>query len=447
MALGGVVNVDPNESAQYPSLAINNTDTPYVTWREEIAGIQQIYVKQWNGSGWVQTDGSLNVNPGISAGFPSLDFDGSNSPYVAWHESNGTTTQIFEKHWNGSAWEQDGASLNVDINETANKPSLGISGGGVVRVTWSERSGSWYQIYAKHWNGSNWEQAGGSLNIDANNTAGGPSLPSGGLTPYITWTEDGIYVKHWNGSNWAQDGGNLNIDANELSSGAMLAISNSNTPYVTWNEFSTLKAATQIYVKYLGPAVSPTDTPTTTPTFTITPTATPTATATSTDIPAVGTPTFTRTATRTRTVSATYTITATSTRTSTPTPSPTITPTLTISATRTISATITLTSTITPTLTPVPDPRLGQGGGYAVPNPFFPHRGQWTTVRFSLPAPGASFKIRILNVKGRLVRTLENTRDWDGRNNRGRICEGGLYLYQIVAEGGRISGTVVLMED
>ncbi len=99
------------------------------------------------------------------------------------------------------------------------------------------------------------------------------------------------------------------------------------------------------------------------------------------------------------------------------------------------------------TLTPLPYPRLDQGGGYATPNPFFPGLGQRVNFNFTLSDPNAAYRIRILSIKGRLVRTVTQAPEWDGRDEHGNMCEGGIYLYQIETEGRRVSGTVVLLEN
>jgi hypothetical protein len=65
---------------------------------------------------------------------------------------------------------------------------------------------------------------------------------------------------------------------------------------------------------------------------------------------------------------------------------------------------------------------------------------------FSFTASGP-FTIRLFTIKGREVRVLENVFEWDGRDQNGQLCEGGLYVYQIETGGRRVSGTVVLIED
>ncbi len=124
-----------------------------------------------------------------------------------------------------------------------------------------------------------------------------------------------------------------------------------------------------------------------------------------------------------------------------PTPVTTPTPTPTLFATSTVSATCSFTRT------PLPYPGLDQGGGYATPNPFFPGLGQQVNFNFAPQDPRAACLIRILDLKGRAIRSLRQARVWDGRDDHGRLCEGGVYLYQVETEGKRVSGTVVLLEN
>ncbi len=85
-------------------------------------------------------------------------------------------------------------------------------------------------------------------------------------------------------------------------------------------------------------------------------------------------------------------------------------------------------------------------GGYATPNPFTPVTGQKTYFNFFLKNMDSAFSIKIYTVRGRLIRTITTEREWDGRNEAGRIVEGGLYIYQVEADQERVSGTVVLIK-
>ena len=104
------------------------------------------------------------------------------------------------------------------------------------------------------------------------------------------------------------------------------------------------------------------------------------------------------------------------------------------------------TPTITVTATAIVEPGL-ETGGYVTPNPFFPGRGQTANFRFRTDDPADDYEIKSHTLRGRRVRTLRNSRAWDGRDDAGNLCEGGVYVYQIHGLKRRVSGTVVLLED
>jgi hypothetical protein len=102
-------------------------ETPYVTWHEYNGSSNQIYVKHYNGSAWVQDGGSLNTNPSNVGFFPDICTTSTGVPYVAWHESEGSNHWIYVKHFNGSAWNQDGGQLNVTPNKYAELPAIAMA--------------------------------------------------------------------------------------------------------------------------------------------------------------------------------------------------------------------------------------------------------------------------------------------------------------------------------
>jgi hypothetical protein len=73
------------------------------------------------------------------------------------------------------------------------------------------------------------------------------------------------------------------------------------------------------------------------------------------------------------------------------------------------------------------------------PNPFNPA----TTVRFSVPGGAAHVGLEIVNVNGRVVRTLvdgelgpgPHTRVWDGRDDSGEAVASGVYFMRLEADG------------
>jgi hypothetical protein len=78
------------------------------------------------------------------------------------------------------------------------------------------------------------------------------------------------------------------------------------------------------------------------------------------------------------------------------------------------------------------------------PNPFNPS----TTIRYALPGQ-ANITLKIYNILGQEIRTLENERQsagvhsvvWDGRNNLNQAVSSGIYIYRLQA------GARVLSDD
>jgi hypothetical protein len=190
------------------------------------------------------------------------------------------------------------------------------------------------------------------------------------------------------------------------------------------------------------PTTTPRATMTSTPTPLATRTPTPSATASWTATPsATPYPSPAASATSTPTRSASLSHTPTVTRTASPTPQPVNwTPTSQPSARSTATPTPLLMATFT--ITAVPG-ASGKVAARVSPNPFAPGRNE--KARFY--AGNAPVRqVRIFNMKGHLVRSLTEAQTWDGHDNNGSACEGGVYLFQIEADGERLTGTLVLVQ-
>jgi hypothetical protein len=59
---------------------------------------------------------------------------------------------------------------------------------------------------------------------------------------------------------------------------------------------------------------------------------------------------------------------------------------------------------------------------------------------------GFDGSVKIYDITGRLIRTIENTDRWDGRDDDGNIVESGIYIYQFKKTGQRISGTIIVVK-
>lgn len=252
---GGVLNVNTANHASNPVLS-GGYSSLYVAWSElDSAGISLIYVKEWDGSSWRLLGGEMNKSSNRHAMTPSVVAD-KDGLYLAWAEyDNHSISQIYVGQWNGKTWEDLGGVININTERHALSPSISL-GDSTPYIAWMEYdAGGASQIYVKRWNGKEWIQMGGSLNIDATRQATVPSLAMKGNIPYVAWAEidesgiSYVYVKHWKGSSWVQDGAYLNITADRVGTAPSIAIKGEEI-YVAFSEADANRIY-QLYVKRL----------------------------------------------------------------------------------------------------------------------------------------------------------------------------------------------------
>ncbi|MFZ5516843.1 MAG: choice-of-anchor D domain-containing protein [Candidatus Zhuqueibacterota bacterium] len=264
--MGGSLNVDSGQSASSPSIAMDAPGNPVVAWYENNAsGKNQVYVKRWNSgtSSWDLMGGSLNVNSGKTANSPSIAMDASGNPIVSWYEFNASSLlQVYVKRWNSgtSSWDLMGGSLNVDSGKNASKPSIATDSLGNPIVSWYEyNASSLLQVYVKRWNSgtSSWDLMGGSLNVDSGKNANKPSIATDASgNPIVSWCEynasykNQVYVKRWNSgtSSWDLIGESLNVDSDQGALSPSIAMDASGNPIVSWYE-KNASSVYQVYVK------------------------------------------------------------------------------------------------------------------------------------------------------------------------------------------------------
>jgi Bacterial Ig-like domain len=255
-SLGTVLDNDVSKNASKPSIRIDSSDNPIVTWSESDGTSGNIYVKKWNGSSWTLLGTILDTDPSKNASNPSVAIDSGGNPIVTWNESDGSANNIFVKKWNGSSWTSLGAILDNEPTSNALVPSIAIDSSDNPIVTWSEFGGTSENIYVKKWNGSTWTSLGTILDIDPNKPAYEPAIAiDAGGNPIVTWSEsDGTsnnsYVKKWNGSTWTPLGAILDTDPSKDALFPSIAIDSSSNPIVTYQELDG--TSYNIYVKHLN---------------------------------------------------------------------------------------------------------------------------------------------------------------------------------------------------
>ncbi len=255
-------NTDSFGWSFFPSVDIESNGNPVVAWNDwrssEGTVVDSIYLRRWNGSSWVELGGSASSS-GISGTSttsqrPSLALNGNDHPVVAWKEDL-SPDEIYLRRWNGASWEELGSSgSGTGLSTTSgssSRPALALDAGGNPVVAWRDHNSSGYQVYLKKWDGTAWQELGGSASgsgISGSTTnSETPVLAlDGSGNPMVAWKEtvsgfSRIYLKNWNGSSWVELAGSATGDGVPSSSWGnptdpSICVDSSGNPMVAWED-------------------------------------------------------------------------------------------------------------------------------------------------------------------------------------------------------------------
>jgi len=231
-----------------------------------VTGYNVVVVKHLDAGQWIQDGTEFNAGSTTGSRITDLSIsDVGGVPHVAWSEyarapvATGTknspgTVQMAKL--SGAAWTLVGGSLNISASGYSGGVGLAVSGT-TPFVAWQERSaGGRNQIYVKHWTGSVWAADGASLNADpSGGEAGRPTLAASGGSVWLSWTEGALnqpsqlYVRSLAGGVWGPAEGSLNRDASKGAADTPALAMAGAVPQLVWGEYDPSSASQQIYVK------------------------------------------------------------------------------------------------------------------------------------------------------------------------------------------------------
>ena len=152
--------ISKTEGESYrPSLAISPDGRPVVAWEDNTKGNFEIYLKEWDGDSWEAMNGSTSGG-GVSgtampSKWPSLGIGSNGLPVVAWQEARTDDIEVYGKRWDGSSWvEMNGSASGGGISNygvVASKPSLAVDDHDAPIITWDAGIAGDYDVFARRW--------------------------------------------------------------------------------------------------------------------------------------------------------------------------------------------------------------------------------------------------------------------------------------------------------
>ncbi len=252
------LNIHTNQDAEDPVLVGGsanpaNPPSPWVCWQEDSAHANavEIFVSRavadpsalggfkWQPVGSNRGGTAADPEPSLNVDFTHSDGEhcwitfagaGNAVPWVVWAErSGGKSDKVFAAkavadanapggfHWQfvpncTGADDEEKCTLNVDHSKNASDPFVtagSLNGGDTTPwMVWTEEGANGkQQVIVEHLDPTTKDkfvQVGGSLNVNPNSNAEGPSITFLGNVPYVAWSEEvgngaRVFVRHLSG--------------------------------------------------------------------------------------------------------------------------------------------------------------------------------------------------------------------------------------------------------
>jgi hypothetical protein len=239
--LGNSLTRSNSKGSSKPSLAVDKNGNLFVAFIESVTGGVNLYVKKWTGSTWVQLDSNVD-SAGSGVNNPSLALTPDGRPMVAYDESYNGNRNIYIKVLSyGGTWGYVGAKVERTITNNAYLPSLAVDGAGNAIFSYEEEvAGQLRNVYVRRFQPDvpkQWVQLGGIVldNAGVNSvridSSNQPIVATVRQEAFESGVAPFINIRRWNGTTWTTVGQRLQSG---FSSGNPIsfAIDKTNNPIV-----------------------------------------------------------------------------------------------------------------------------------------------------------------------------------------------------------------------
>jgi len=216
--------------ADYTGIAFNSSDIPYVVY-QDYGNSYKATVMQFNGSSW-QTVGTAGFSAG-DADYTNIAFDSSDTPYVVYTDY-GNFYKATVMKFSGSSWQTVGAAgFSAGFADCTN---IAFDSSDTPYVIYGD-AGDSYKATVMKFDGSNWQTVG-TAGFSAGLADYTNIVFNSSDTPFVVYQDDGnsykTTVMQFNGSNW-QTVGTAGFSS-DFAFYTSIALDSSDTPYVVYRD-------------------------------------------------------------------------------------------------------------------------------------------------------------------------------------------------------------------
>ncbi|MCK4443472.1 MAG: hypothetical protein KAW09_02945, partial [Thermoplasmata archaeon] len=196
------------EYQRAPAIAVAG-DRAHAVWFDSGDGDVDIYYRYFDGTIW-QPEVEISNDAGNENQWtPSIAVDG-NEVHIVWEDQGGGgDPDIHYRHFDGIAWQPE-IEISTDVaSELQVDPSIAVDSGRV-HVVWQDDGDGDYDIYYRHFDGIAWQNEV-EISLDSGwEDQKEPSITVEGDEVHVVWTDQGdgdqdIYYRFFNGTGWEQE--------------------------------------------------------------------------------------------------------------------------------------------------------------------------------------------------------------------------------------------------
>jgi predicted lipoprotein with Yx(FWY)xxD motif len=221
---GGVALSAAANAQMFPQIAADGSGGAIITWIDYRSGSHyDIYAQRISSSGTPQwtADGVAICTAATDQQSPQITVDGSGGAVITWQDSRSGNLDIYAQRINSTGtpqWTANGVAVCTAANQQYSPQIAADGSGGAVIAWYDQRSGTFYDIYARKVNSSGtpqWTADGVALCTAANDQIYPQIAADGSGGAIITWEDyrsgagGDIYARKVNSSGtpqWTADG-------------------------------------------------------------------------------------------------------------------------------------------------------------------------------------------------------------------------------------------------